>query len=281
MGLLVAGDLAFLMACRLLLYDKCNDLMSDFSLHNTLQIATFNIHKGTTPFNTRLSLYRQRDLLQQLHADVVFLQEVRDVHGQHSQRFSTWPKAGQMAFLTEHIWDDFSYGKNAVYPDGHHGNAILSKFPIVQTRNHDISAHPIEQRGMLHCEINLPLWDVPLHAVCVHFGLFAHWRRQQVAAVSAYIEQYVPSHEPLIIAGDFNDWNLRTGRLLARQLNMHEVFEQHHGRAARSFPSWMPMLPLDRIYVRGFTVKHAQVHGGAHFMKVSDHAILSATLTKK
>ena len=249
-------------------------------MHNTLNIATFNIHKGTTHFNAQFALHHQRALLQQLHADVVFLQEVRDAHDPHSKRFAAWPQAGQMAFLTEKIWPDFSYGKNAVYPDGHHGNAILSKFPIINTHNQDISAHHIEQRGMLHCEINIPKWDAPLHAICVHLGLFAHWRRRQLALITDYIKQHVPANAPLIIAGDFNDWGMRTGHLFAQQLHMREVFEHHTGKPARSFPSWLPLLRLDRIYVRGFEIKRVEVHSGSHFMKVSDHAILSATLRK-
>jgi endonuclease/exonuclease/phosphatase family metal-dependent hydrolase len=58
------------------------------------------------------------------------------------------------------------------------------------------------------------------------------------------------------------------------------VFEHHVGRPARSFPAWLPMLRMDRIYVRGFQVSHVEVHSGAHFVKVSDHAILTATLQK-
>lgn len=249
-------------------------------MHNTLHIATFNIHKGFTHFNARFSLHHQRELLRKLHADVVFLQEVRDKHTEHSKRFATWPSAGQMEFLADAVWDDYAYGRNAVYPAGHHGNALLSKFPIIKTTNTDISAHASEDRGMLHSVIDIPHWDVPLHAICVHLGLFAHWRRQQLQIVTDYIEQHIPSHEPLIIAGDFNDWGMRSGRKFAEKAHLHEVFEHHVGRPARSFPSWLPILRLDRIYTRGFQVKHVEVHSGAHFVKVSDHAILSATLTR-
>jgi endonuclease/exonuclease/phosphatase family metal-dependent hydrolase len=249
-------------------------------LHNTLRIATFNIHKGFTHFNAHFSLHVQREILRKLHADVIFLQEVQDVHTRHTERFASWSTSGQMEFLADAIWQDYAYGKNSVYPAGHHGNALLSKFPIIKSNNKDISAHATEQRGMLHSEINVPNWDVPLHAVCVHLGLFAQWRRQQLEAVSAYIEQQVPTNAPLIIAGDFNDWGMHTGRSFAKRLHMREVFEHHVGKPARSFPSWLPVLRLDRIYVRGFNVKHVEVHSGAHFVKVSDHAILTATLSK-
>jgi endonuclease/exonuclease/phosphatase family metal-dependent hydrolase len=184
-------------------------------LHNTLHIATFNIHKGVTHFNARFSLHQQRELLRKLHADVVFLQEVRDEHADHSKRFSAWPNAGQIEFLADAIWPDYAYGKNSVYPAGHHGNALLSKFPIIQTTNTDISAHTSEERGMLHSIIEIPHWDKPLHAICVHLGLFARWRRQQLLMVTDYINTHVPADAPLIIACDFIDCGMRSVSIFA------------------------------------------------------------------
>jgi endonuclease/exonuclease/phosphatase family metal-dependent hydrolase len=249
-------------------------------LHNTLHIATFNIHKGFTHFNAHFALHRQRDLLRKLHADIIFLQEVQDIHAKHSKRIEASSTTGQVEYLADALWSDYAYGKNSVYPAGHHGNALLSKFPISKTTNEDISAHSSEQRGMLHCEINVLGWDAPLHAVCVHLGLFAHWRRQQLVEVADYVDKHVPHNAPLIIAGDFNDWSARAGRTFAQRLQVREVFEHHTGKLARSFPAWLPVLRMDRIYARGFDVKHVQVHSGAHFVKVSDHAILTATLMR-
>lgn len=250
-------------------------------MHNTLRIATFNIHKGVTHFNARFSLHEQRELLRTLRPEIVFLQEVRDQHTPHSKRFAEWPAQGQAAFLAEAIWPNFSYGKNSVYPAGHHGNAILSKFPIVAEKNANISAHLTEDRGMLHCTIQIPHWAKPLHAICVHLGLFARWRHSQLKMVSDYIDAHVPMDEPLLIAGDFNDWTTRAGSVFASRMGLHEVFERHTGRHARSFPSLLPMLRLDRVYVRGFEIQHAEVHAGTRLIKMSDHAVLSATLIKK
>jgi endonuclease/exonuclease/phosphatase family metal-dependent hydrolase len=250
-------------------------------VNKTLNIATFNIHKGVSHFSARFSLHHQREILRQTSADIVFLQEVRDVHAMHSQRFKTWPEQGQASFLAEAVWPDYAYGKNAVYPAGHHGNALLSKFPIIKHHNVDISAHATEERGMLHCEIQVPHWDEPIHAICVHLGLFAKWRRAQLKMVADYIDSQVPRHVPLMIAGDFNDWSTLAGSGFASRLQLDEVFEQHTGKHARSFPSWMPLLKLDRIYVRGFHIHHAQIHSGTRFLKVSDHAMLTSTLYKK
>jgi endonuclease/exonuclease/phosphatase family metal-dependent hydrolase len=249
-------------------------------VHNTLRIATFNIHKGVTSFNARFALHGQRDLIRKLQADIVFLQEVRDEHIRHGRRFKAWPAAGQVEFLADAVWGDYAYGKNSVYPAGHHGNALLSKYPIIKTVNEDISAHVAEGRGMLHSEIEVPGWDAPLHCICVHLGLFARWRRRQLQDVQDRIVATVPPHAPLIIAGDFNDWGMRSGRQFAKSLHLREAFEHSAGKPARSFPSWLPLLRLDRIYMRGFHVKHVEVHAGPQFAKLSDHAALTATLLK-
>jgi endonuclease/exonuclease/phosphatase family metal-dependent hydrolase len=133
---------------------------------------------------------------------------------------------------------------------------------------------------MLHCSIQIPKWDKPLHTICVHLGLFARWRHAQLQLVADYIDAHVPADEPLMIAGDFNDWTTRAGSVFAGKLGLHEVFEQHTGRHARSFPSVLPILSLDRVYTRGFHIHHAEVHSGARFIKMSDHAVLSARLTR-
>jgi len=250
-------------------------------MHNTLRIATFNIHKGLTHFNARFALREQRELLRRIQPDVVFLQEVRGQHEIHRKRYEDWPSAGQVSFLAEAVWPNYAYGKNSVYPAGHHGNALLSKFPIIHTNNVDISAHTSEQRGMLHCILQVPQWDEPLHAICVHLGLFARWRHAQLEIVADYIDQHIPANAPLMIAGDFNDWTTRAGNKFAANIGLHEVFEHHTGFYARSFPSFLPLFRLDRVYVRGFHIRHAEVYAGASLLKISDHAVLSALLTKR
>jgi len=243
-------------------------------VNRTLRIATFNIHKGVSSFNTRLVLSKQRDLVRQLHADIVFLQEVRGEHERHSKLTLN----SQYEFLADSIWPDYAYGKNAILSGGHHGNAILSKFPIVKWENEDVSASVSEQRGLLHCEIEIPNWQQNLHCICVHFGLLSLWRRKQLKALNARIDKLVPKEAPLIIAGDFNDWRQEASSALSAQQHLHEVFKITHGAHARSFPSLLPMFKLDRIYARGFDIQHCQVHSGVVVANLSDHAALSANL---
>lgn len=245
----------------------------------TLKIATYNIHKGFSHFNRRVVLHELRDRLRELDADIVFLQEVQGEHTGHAGRHTNYPDCAQHEFIAEEIWPHFAYGKNCVYEAGHHGNAILSRFPILQSLNNDISAHRFESRGLLHCEIEVVAGQ-RVHCVCAHFGLFAKGKRAQTAALIEHVRNEIPPDAPLIIAGDFNDWRNQMSRAMSGELGMHDVFHLHDGSPARSYPAALPLLRLDRIYVRGFTVLQSHVHTGGAWQRLSDHAALSAQLKK-
>ncbi|MXS86118.1 EEP domain-containing protein [Nitrosomonas sp. HPC101] len=247
----------------------------------TLSIATYNIHKGLSFFNQRVILHELRDYLRSLNVDIVFLQEVVGEHTLHASRFQDWPGDAQYEFLADTVWSDFAYGKNAVYDHGHHGNAILSRFPISNWENEDISAHRFESRGLLHCELVIPGWKDTLHCICVHLGLFKHGRYQQLDAIERRIRQLVSPDAPLVIAGDFNDWRGVANQRLANRLNLVEVFQHVQGKAARSFPSVLPLLRLDRIYIRGFQVKNARIFHNRPWSRISDHAALLAQIVRK
>jgi len=245
----------------------------------TLKIATYNIHKGFSHFNRRVVLHELRDRLRELDADIVFLQEAQGEHTRHAARFHNYPAGAQHEFIAEEIWPHCAYGKNSVYESGHHGNAILSRFPILRTLNKDISAHRFESRGLLHCEIELANQQ-SVHCLCVHFGLFAKGRRAQTSVLIEYVRNEIPPDVPLIIAGDFNDWRNQVSRILSGELGVHDVFHLHHGRPALSFPAGLPLLRLDRIYVRGFSVLQSDVHVGGAWQRLSDHAALSTRLRR-
>jgi endonuclease/exonuclease/phosphatase family metal-dependent hydrolase len=249
--------------------------------NQTLHIVTYNIHKGFSQFNQHMMVHELREQLRALSADIVFMQEVQGRHSKHAHRINNWPDAAQYDFLAEDVWQSTAYGSNVVYDHGHHGNAILARFPIEHTHNQDVTHLRFERRGLLHCAINVPGLDKALHCVCVHLSLFARSRRRQMDALSSYLECITEPDSPLIIAGDFNDWRNEADGLLAQRLGLIEAFGGSHGSPGtpgRSFPSKHPIFRLDRIYVRGFSVTHAEVHSGEPWSKISDHAALSANL---
>jgi endonuclease/exonuclease/phosphatase family metal-dependent hydrolase len=244
----------------------------------TLRVLSYNIHKGLSALNRKHVLHDIREAIRSVGADLVFLQEVLGAHDGHSVRFDNWPRESQFEFLADSIWNHHAYGKNAVYDSGHHGNAVLSKYPILAWRNVDITASAFEQRGILQVDIDLINQKTHLHAMCVHLGLTGRQRNTQVSVLNRLVSESVPENAPLIVAGDFNDWSARASKRLTKELGMQEVFAELHGRHARTFPARFPVLMLDRIYCRGLEVQSASVLMGKPWNTLSDHAALYAEL---
>ncbi|RMH69222.1 MAG: EEP domain-containing protein [Gemmatimonadetes bacterium] len=240
----------------------------------TLHVLTLNIHKGFSSFNRRFVLRDLRDALHTTQADIIFLQEVTGSNRRKSSQHADWQEP-QHLFLADALDVEAVYGKNAVHRYGHYGNAILSRFPILRWENIDISAHPSEKRGMLHSEIAVPGIDQPVHAFCVHLGLLKPFRRKQYLWIRHYISTHLPPEAPVIVAGDFNDWNCEADHHLAQPLNLVEVSKDLHGRHARTFPSFYPALQLDRIYLKGLIATELMVHRQDRW---SDHAALSSRI---
>lgn len=242
----------------------------------TLRIVTYNIHKGFSVGNLRFVLRDMRRMMEQTQADIVFLQEIQGAHRRRESRVPGWPSSSQLQYLADRLWPHHAYGKNAIYRRGHHGNAILSKHPFAEWENINVSRHPRVSRSILHGVLSLP-GNVPrLHTVCIHFGFFAFERRDQLNALLRRIESHVPPGEPLLIAGDFNDWQRNVRRALPPAAALEEVFRHLQGRHARSYPAWFPVLPLDRIYYRGLTPLHARVLRERAGSRLSDHLPLYA-----
>lgn len=241
----------------------------------SLRMLTINTHKGFTLLNRRFILPEMRQAVQATGADLVFLQEVLGSHALHAKRFSDWPSMPQYEFLADSMWPQFAYGRNAAYPAGDHGNALLSRFPIVEQRNLDVSVSGTEQRGLLHCKLEIP-GNREVHAVCVHLGLREAHRRQQLGLLLDLLATF-DEQAPVIVAGDFNDWRQRADALLAPH-GLVEAFGQHLGKPARSFPARYPLLRLDRIYTRNATAQKPQVLSTRPWSHLSDHAPLSAEI---
>ncbi len=259
-----------------------------------LRIATYNIHKGVSPLGNRPRVHALKQAIGMLEADVVFLQEVQGRHDRYATRYAaTWPQQAQHDFLAGtdlHC----AYGMNAVYDHGHHGNALLSSYPILSSSNQDISDHAYERRGILHCVLQTPQTDI--HCYVVHLGLFAGSRRRQSQALIEAVQTSAPPGAPIIIAGDFNDWSDSLSETLRATIGVREVFDGRIAsfrvttllrrmgmklpamKPARTFPAAMPWLRLDRIYVRDCEVEGAQVMRGSEWTKLSDHAPVVATL---
>ncbi|HEY0847105.1 MAG TPA: endonuclease/exonuclease/phosphatase family protein [Noviherbaspirillum sp.] len=262
-----------------------------------LRIATYNIHKGVSSLRSMPRIHALKQALGSMEADILFLQEVQGRHDKHATRHSAlWPAQAQHQFLAGESHQAV-YGMNAVYDHGHHGNALLSRFPVLSSSNRDVSDHAFESRGILHCVVRTPKCD--LHCYVVHLGLFARSRKRQTEALIEAVSSSSPKDAPVIIAGDFNDWTNQLSESLREALGVTEVFDEDlptrgfgaylrrlSGRGpklkpARTFPAALPWLRLDRIYVRGMRIEAAQVLHGALWARLSDHAPIVASLELK
>jgi endonuclease/exonuclease/phosphatase family metal-dependent hydrolase len=240
---------------------------------DALRVLTVNIHKGLSAFNRRFVLHELRDAVRAVRSDLVFLQEVEGGAGPAGAD----TVGAQYEFLADEIWSDHVYGRNAVAEGQDHGNAVLSRLPVLRSFNHDMSLPGVEPRGLLHCVLARPVGLPALHVMCVHLGLTEVHRRHQLARLCETVQREVPTDAPLVVAGDFNDWRSRADAMLA-PCGLTEVFRHTHGRHARTFPARLPLLRLDRIYVRGIAAFRPLPMPRKPWGQLSDHAPLAAEL---
>jgi endonuclease/exonuclease/phosphatase family metal-dependent hydrolase len=238
------------------------------------KLVTFNIHKGFSWLNRRVTLEEMKIHLRSLGADIVCLQEVMGWH----EVFAPRP---QFEFLADEVWSHYAYGKNAVYTKGHHGNAILSQFPFESHENLDLSNHRFERRGLLHGVVTCPEWKGQrLHIMTAHLDLLSGGRWKQARKLCDAVRSRIPAGDPLIVAGDFNDWSQELSPWLREQVGLREVFLEHAGFHARTFPALWPVMKLDRIYVRGLRVSEVETLAGPPWSYLSDHLALAAVLER-
>jgi len=236
-----------------------------------LKVLSYNIHKGFNAKNSSFVLKEIRQAIRNVGCDLVFLQEVLGEHHSHARKHQNWISGTQFEYLADSIWSHYAYGRNAIYQHGHHGNAILSKFPFSWWENTDVSRFAFSQRGLLHGIV-----ADSVHVFCVHLGLLGVERQAQLKSLIQALEQRVPNDAPLIIAGDFNDWNLRIDRKIRRALEVKEAFYTAHGRHSRTYPAALPMLPMDRIYFRNLELISAHRQMDERHRDLSDHCAIAA-----
>lgn len=237
-----------------------------------LRVCSYNIHKGFSTSNRKFLLNDIRRAIRTVNSDFVFLQEVMgQSHRKRSEHLDN-----QFEYLADSIWHHHAYGQNAIYDKGHHGNAILSKYPFIEQINRNVSLWQFSQRGIL-----MGKTDIGVYLVCMHLGLFHIERDTQIKALISMVKNEIPADAPLIIAGDFNDWNLRIHNTLTQALNIKEAYSELFSSPAKTFPSKWPLLPMDRIYFRHLHLIDAEVLADKPWSKLSDHCALTATFAIK
>lgn len=235
----------------------------------TYRILSYNIHKGFSSQNSSFTLRKIKEALKPLNCDFVLLQEVQGEHKEWREKIDGYPLETQFEFLADSLWPHFAYGKNSIYRQGHHGNAILSRFPLTQWENHNISYSDLFSRSLLHAMPQDPETGQIFNLICLHLGLTPWERSRHLGLLRKLIAHLNLQSTPLVVAGDFNDWTPFLHRNWESSLGLKDVFENQVQPS--SFPSWLPVFALDKAYVQNLRIQNARVLHDEPWKSLSDH----------
>ncbi len=237
--------------------------------HTTLRVATWNIHKGVRGLgpNRRLEIHDMVHAVEQFDADIICLQEVRRVNRKEAGYFTRWPELPQADYLAPEGYEAV-YRTNAHTRHGEHGNALLSRWPVISHQHEDMSDHRFEQRGLLHSEVLVQ--DASVHVIVVHLGLIAASRTRQLAQLSKFIEREIPKKATLLVAGDFNS-PLAPIKWAQEAMKHRANATVPIAERTPTFPSRLPLLQLDHVFARHAQPTGSHVPRGAIWSRMSDH----------
>ena len=167
-----------------------------------------------------------------------------------------------------------NFGPNVFYRRGCHGNATFSNLAIARGANINITESLFEKRGILHARLDAG--DRTIAVLNTHFSLTGRQRRRQWLK----LQHVLPNDRahPILVCGDFNDWSGALDRRARAHGKLHNALWALPKRQRRSFPSWHPVVAIDRIYYRGFRTTRVRVLDGDPWRRLSDHLPVEADL---
>ena len=230
--------------------------------HMRFRVVTYNMRKGKGIKRSRPALEHICRELGRLEPAVLLCQEV--FHDSGSAGVS---QSADMADALELL---HRYEPNAAYRKGHHGNASFSSFPVVRHFNRDISTNAIERRGVLYFRLRLDHAN-ELHVFNTHFGLSQRQRLRQAEHVGHIIRAEVPPSDPVILAGDFNDWTGQVDQRIAQAAEVENAMLALAIAERRTWSTRRPIFALDRIYYRNLHLAEVKVHRHRPWDELSDH----------
>lgn len=228
-----------------------------------IRVVTYNIHK-CRGLDRRVRPARITEVLSELNADIIALQEVLSIEGKT-------PEDNQARFIADELGLDYRLGENRKLNGGAYGNVILSRLPLVSIYNYDLSHQGREPRGCLRADVDLG-HNRMLHVYNVHLGTSYLERRHQARRLfDTRILRNGDLTGARIILGDFNEW---TRELASRLLSEHfgSVDVQFYLGWPRTYPGVLPFLRLDHIYFdTSLMLEGATLYRSRKALIASDH----------
>ncbi len=167
-----------------------------------LRVLTLNVWNRSGPWETRQLLVREG--LARLDADLIGLQEVVQDREGHTQAHELAEGTGlHVAYGAAQSWG----------PDVSFGNAILSRWPILETRVFQLPVAGLgtgadieEHRCLLHALVDSPWGRVPFFVTHLSWRFHQGYAREaQVLALVRHVDEASPEGAlPAVVVGDFN-----------------------------------------------------------------------------
>ncbi|MHC1725732.1 MAG: endonuclease/exonuclease/phosphatase family protein [Syntrophobacteraceae bacterium] len=222
-------------------------------------VASYNIHR-CVGVDRRFDPERIACVIGELNADIVGLQET------DSQFYRD---TNQIECLCQKTGLDVILGPTLRSHNGHYGNALLTSYPVKEVRRIDLSVYGREPRGAL--DVDLLVKGETIRVIVAHLGLGPFERRKQIKRL---LDIFCSERDKMeIMLGDFNEWIPLRKPLCW----VHSFFGK--SPSMRTFPSFMPMLPLDRIWIRPLdALVSMSAHSTVLSRKASDHLPVRASI---
>ncbi|GAB6058006.1 endonuclease/exonuclease/phosphatase family protein [Desulfonatronum parangueonense] len=226
-----------------------------------LTAVTYNVHQWVG-MDSFYDPFRGLKVLQEMVADVIGLQEVNfPKHIKHKITPS---------ILAEELGMELVVGKTLMRKEAFYGNVLLTHLPIRDVRRHDISVGSHEPRAVL--DVDLQAESGLIRVLNTHFGLRFMERCKQHQRLLEILKE-IDHREMTILMGDFNEW--LPWCFPFRKIMT--IFKCLH--APRSFPTFFPLLALDRILVAPDQhLIEIHVHKSKLARTTSDHYPVVATI---
>jgi len=227
-----------------------------------LTLLSYNIHKGIGGRDRRYRLERIVNVIQDAAPDIVCLQEVdRNVR---RSRFDDQPHLLSELLGLPHAM----FQLNVHLKHGGYGNLLLSRWPISEQHQLSLRYSWKKPRGAQLAVIQSPRGRVVV--AHTHLGLAEKERHWQVEHLLGHHLIRPLRHLPTLLVGDTNDWR---NTLCNGCLKTHGFSHATHPLSRfRSFPAWMPLGSLDKVFHNpGLVVHDAHVIRTKMAKAASDH----------
>jgi endonuclease/exonuclease/phosphatase family metal-dependent hydrolase len=217
----------------------------------------------------RYSPARIAEILREVEADVIALQEVLSIEG-------SLPHHDQARYFAEALGLHLKVGANRAMQGGLYGNVVLSRFPLVGGANYDLSVEGREKRGCIRADVDVGSGRI-LHVFNVHLGTSLRERRHQGRAlIDARVLESRDLAGPRVVLGDFNDWTQGlAAQFLSARLSSVDI--RTHLNRSRTYPGLLPLIHLDHIYFDDvLELERLVLHRTRKTLMASDHLPLVA-----